>query len=435
MDVQTTRQRAAWAAPLAWLRGRVTACGRGVVLGTLALAEAVLVNPVVFAAAFLVPIPGIGSAARQLADLTRRLCGEWCGVPIASPYRSAPAGEGEFGILTFRQRRRWATADPATWRDLAWFLVNPWLGAALAGGPVAAIVYGIFGMALPHGSTQLAGVISHPQYGILLAVAGFCAAPWLLRGYGELARSLLGPTQHAELAQRVSHLTQTRSDTIDAGAAEIRRIERDLHDGAQARLVAMGMTLDAAGLLIDTNPAAAQALLTEARDNSVKALADLRDLVRGIHPPVLADRGLADAVRALALDSPLRVSVTNELPGRPPGPVESAAYFAVSELLANAAKHAEADRVWIDIRFDGRPRGMGGGGEMLRRGMSGMLRVGVTDDGRGGADPARGTGLQGIEHRLAAFDGVLAVSSPPGGPTVVNMEIPCALSSPKTSSC
>jgi signal transduction histidine kinase len=200
----------------------------------------------------------------------------------------------------------------------------------------------------------------------------------------------------------------------------------------------MGMTLDAAGLLIDTNPAAAQALLTEARDNSVKALADLRDLVRGIHPPVLADRGVADAVRALALDSPLRVFVANELPGRPPAPVESAAYFAVSELLANAAKHAEANQVWIDIRFGGGPQGgLVSGGEMLRGGSetSGMLRIGVTDDGRGGADPALGTGLQGIERRLAAFDGVLAVSSPPGGPTVVNMEIPCALSSPKTSSC
>jgi signal transduction histidine kinase len=438
MDMQTTRRRAAWAAPVAWLRDRVTACRRGVMLGALAIAQAVLMQPVVIAAVFLAPVPGAGSAARQLADLTRRLCGEWCGVPITSPYRPAPAGEGEFGLLTFRQRLQWTMTDPATWRDLAWFLLNPWLGAALAGGSVAAIVYGIFGMALPHGSTQLAGVTAHPLYGILLAVGGFCAAPWLLRGYGEFARSLLGPTEHAELAQRVSHLAQTRSDTIDAGAAEIRRIERDLHDGAQARLVAMGMTLDAAGLLIDTNPAAAQALLTEARDNSVKALADLRGLVRGIHPPVLADRGLADAVRALALDSRLRVSVANELPGRPSAPVESAAYFAVSELLANAAKHAEADQVWIDIRFDGGPQGgMVSGGELLRgrSETSGMLRIGVTDDGRGGADPALGTGLQGIERRLAAFDGVLAVSSPPGGPTVVNMEIPCVLSSPKTSFC
>jgi signal transduction histidine kinase len=307
---------------------------------------------------------------------------------------------------------------------VAWILLNPWLGAVLAAGPVAAILYGIFGLALPHHSTQLAGVTPHPLLGTLLAVAGFAAAPWLLRGYGEFTRSLLGPTQHAELEQRVSHLAQTRSDTIDAGVAEIRRIERDLHDGAQARLVAMGMTLDAAGHLIDTNPAAAQALLIEARDNSIKALAELRGLVRGIHPPVLADRGLADATRALALDMPLRVHCTCELAGRPE-PVESAVYFAITELLANVSKHAEADRVWIDIRHD-----------------RGLLRAGVTDDGHGGADLEKeageaggGTGLLGIERRLAAFDGVLAVSSPPGGPTVVNMEIPCALSSPKTSSC
>ena len=179
----------------------------------------------------------------------------------------------------------------------------------------------------------------------------------------------------------------------------------------------MGMTLDAAEQMLDTNPDAARALLAEARDASAKALAELRGLVRGIHPPVLADRGLADAIRALALDTPLRIHLASDLHGRPPAPVESAAYFAVSELLANVSKHAEAREAWIDIRHTG-----------------GMLRIGVTDNGRGGADPARGTGLSGIERRLAAFDGVLAVSSPPGGPTTVTMEIPCALSSPKTSS-
>src|ERR1700728_616653 len=342
MDRQIASQvRVRWPGRmLAWLNGRMTACARGAMLGALAIAEAVLLHPLLFVVAFLIPIPGIGLAARQLADLTRRLCGEWCGVPIASPYRPAPAGAGEFGSLTWRQRRRWLTADPATWRDLAFFLLNPWLGAALAGGSAALIVYGIFGLAMPHHSTQLAGVTPHPLLGILLAAGGFLAAPWLLRCYGGFTRSLLGPTQHAELARRVSHLAQTRSDTIDAGAAEIRRIERDLHDGAQARLVAMGMTLDAAGQLISTNPAAAQALLTEARDNSVKALAELRDLVRGIHPPVLADRGLADAVRALALDSPVRPQVTAELPRRAPAAVEAAAYFAVSEVLAKVAKHA-----------------------------------------------------------------------------------------------
>jgi signal transduction histidine kinase len=180
----------------------------------------------------------------------------------------------------------------------------------------------------------------------------------------------------------------------------------------------MGMTLDAAGQVIETSPDAARALLYEARDASVKALAELRDLVRGIHPPVLADRGLADAIRALALDAPVRIDLASDLRGRLPAPVESAAYFAVSELLANVSKHAGARQAWVDIRHT-----------------DGMLRIGVTDNGHGGAEPARGTGLRGIERRLAAFDGVLAISSPPGGPTAVTMEIPCALSSPKTSSC
>ncbi|HWN00035.1 MAG TPA: histidine kinase [Streptosporangiaceae bacterium] len=247
---------------------------------------------------------------------------------------------------------------------------------------------------------------------------GVLAAPALLRAYGLLARSILASAGEAELAQRVRQLTQTRTEALDTGAAEIRRIERDLHDGAQARLVAMGMTLDAAGQIIDSNPDAARALVLEARDASVKALAELRALVRGIHPPVLADRGLADAIRALALDAPARISLASDLNGRPPAPVESAAYFAASELLANVSKHAEARQTWVDIRYT-----------------DGMLRIGVTDNGHGGAEPALGTGLRGIERRLAAFDGVLAISSPPGGPTAVTMEIPCALSSPKTSSC
>src|SRR5256886_7758769 len=141
----------------------------------------------------------------------------------------------------------------------------------------------------------------------------------------------------------------------------------------------MGMTLDAAGQIIDSNPDAARALVLEARDASVKALAELRALVRGIHPPVLADRGLADAIRALALDTPARISLASELTGRPPAPVESAAYFAVSELLANVSKHAEARQTWIDIRHTDE-----------------MLRIGVTDNGHRGPEPSRGTGLPRI---------------------------------------
>ena len=204
---------------------------------------------------------------------------------------------------------------------------------------------------------------------------------------------------------------------MDTGAARLRQIKRDLHDGAQARLVAMGMTLGAAERVLDDNPAAARALLIEARNASVKALAELRDLVRGIHPPVLADRGLADAVRALAMDSPMRIHVVAGLPGRPDAAVESAAYFAVSELLANVAKHAGAREIWIDMRHE-----------------RGLLRIDVTDDGQGGADASRGSGRRGPSAALGAFDGILALSSPPGGPTVATMEVPCVLSSPKTSS-
>jgi signal transduction histidine kinase len=374
----------------------------------------------------LVAIAASVQTTRQLANLTRRLAGHWCGVAIAVPYRPRPAaGGGGAGRVRFAARVERILCDPATWRDVLWTALNPcgpWLLAAL---PAALVGYGLlavvrqtFAFPLVHAFDRGPGHWLAIPLGLAVAALGLRAAPLLLRAYGACAGSLLAPTGQAELSARVRHLAQTRSETIDTGAAEMRRIERDLHDGAQARLVALGMTLDAAEQLIDTSPAAARSLLAEARAASVQALSELRDLVRGIHPPVLADRGLADAVRALALDSPFRTQVIGGLGGRPPAPVESAAYFAVSELLANVAKHAGPARVWIDIRHE-----------------RGMLAIGVSDDGRGGADPGRGTGLRGIERRVAAFDGVLALVSPPGGPTVLNLEIPCALSSPKTSSC
>src|SRR6516225_5809636 len=228
------------------------------------------------------------------------------------------------------------------------------------------------------------------------------------------ARVLLRPEPDADLAGRVEQLTQTRADAVDSAAAELRRVERDLHDGAQARLVALGMSLRAAEHLIPASPQAAVALVAEAREASSRALTELRNLVRGIYPPVLADRGLGEAVRALALDTPLRTETDIILPGRLDAPVESACYFAVAEALTNAVKHSGARQAQVRIRH-----------------AHGMLRVEVTDDGCGGADPGRGGGLAGIERRLGSFDGILAVSSPPGGPTMIVMEVPCALSSPR----
>jgi signal transduction histidine kinase len=346
---------------------------------------------------------------RPLARLSRRLAGQWCGVPVTAPYLPRPWTAGGKGGL--RRRLTWLLTDQATWRDVLWVTVNGLVGWILPIVPAGVLLLGVVGVAAPYASGELR------LLAVAVAVGGTWASPWLMRGYGLFASSMLAPTQHAELTLRVNQLAQTRSEALDTGAAEIRRIERDLHDGAQARLVAMGMTLDAAGQIIDTNPEAARALLYEARDASVKALAELRNLVRGIHPPILADRGLPDAIRALAMDTPMRIHLASELYGRATAPIESAAYFAVSELLANVSKHAEARETWIDLRYT-----------------DGMLRIGVTDNGHGGADPARGSGLRGIDRRLAAFDGVLAVSSPPGGPTAVTMEIPCELSLPKTSS-
>ena len=425
-----------WPALWDWLGARLAVVGRGLLLFWLALAgfvllvglAAVLVLPPAALATrplgrhlalvvaglgivtWLVVAPLVLLGMRSLASLTRRLAGQWCGVPIAEPYLPRPWADG--GKAGLRRRLGWLLTDRATWRDLLWVTVNACGGWILVIVPAGMLALGPLGVIVPYASLE------DRLLAIGAAVLGLWGAPWLLHGYGVFARSMLAPTGQAELALRVRQLSQTRTEALDTGAAEIRRIERDLHDGAQARLVAMGMTLDAAGQIIDTNPEAARALLVEARDASVKALAELRALVRGIHPPVLADRGLAAAVEALALDSPIRIHLASDLEGRLPAPVESAAYFAVSELLANVSKHADAGQTWIDIRHADE-----------------MLRIGVTDNGHGGADPARGSGLRGIERRLAPFDGVLAVGSPPGGPTAVTMEIPCASSLPKTSSC
>ena len=294
-------------------------------------------------------------------------------------------------------------------------------------------------VAVPGGQvSQAFGAVS-PKLALLAAVEGAVVLAfglWLVpRTIGPHAMALLRLEPDAELAGRVEQLTQTRADAVDTAAAELRRVERDLHDGAQARLVALGMNLRAAERLIPTSPQAAMALVAEARESSAKALTELRDLVRGVHPPVLADRGLADAVRALALDTPIRTETDIDLPGRLDPPVESACYFAVAEALANAVKHSGARLVQIRIRHSPDPGAPRADSWSFAPSASGLLRLEVTDDGVGGADPSRGTGLQGVERRLATFDGILAVNSPPGGPTMIIMEVPCVLSSLRTSSC
>ena len=326
--------------------------------------------------------PGGGSLVWNLAAAAAVLLIVWWFPAGAADL--AAAGLIALGLYGIAVAFSWPSAPFVTYHETLRF------GAVLVGNPTWAAGAGLEG-------------------GLMLALG-----LWLVpRTVIPHARVLLRREPDADLAGRVKQLAQTRADAVDSAAAELRRVERDLHDGAQARLVALGMSLRAAEHLIPTSPQAAVALVAEAREASSRALIELRDLVRGIYPPVLADRGLGEAVRALALDTPLRTETDIVLPGRLDVPVESACYFAVAEALTNVVKHSGGGQAQVRIRH-----------------ARGMLRVEVTDDGCGGADPARGSGLAGIERRLGTFDGILAVSSPPGGPTMIVMEVPCALSSP-----
>ncbi|MFI6683713.1 sensor histidine kinase [Streptomyces sp. NPDC050485] len=371
--------------------------------------------------------PLIIERVRVHADYRRELAARWCDMPIPSAYRPVPRRPGLVGWV---ERCTALLRDPATWHDLRWMLVDMNAGFVTAILPPTLLLYIVYGWVLALGVWRpiadaggdwflFIHIISQQSayqaaaLGTALFVLGMFVNPALLRGHFQLTRSLLTPSREAQLEQRVDRLTETRHDALDTSAAELRRIERDLHDGAQARLVAMGMNLGTIEALVEKDPAKAKQLLAMARESSAEALTELRDLVRGIHPPVLAERGLADAVRALALRLPVPTEVSVELPerARAEAPVESAAYFAVSEVLTNAVKHASADSIWVDLTHEG-----------------GALRISVGDNGKGGARAGAGTGLSGVERRLGTFDGILAVSSPAGGPTLVTMEIPCELS-------
>ncbi|WP_435768808.1 sensor domain-containing protein [Nocardioides sp. SYSU DS0651] len=325
-------------------------------------------------------------ASRAVADVHRWTAGRSLGAPLPSPYLPTAGGP--------LRRLRIQALDPATWRDVAWMLWAMTLGVAAS---LLTLV-------------SLLGVVT-------TGIWWYGVGP-IMRGRAHVDRVLLTIGHTEALEQRVQQLTETRAGVVDLSAAELRRIERDLHDGPQARLASVSLSLGMADSLFEADPAQARRLLNEARTTSRAALGELRDVVRGIHPPILADRGLHGAVRALALDLAIPVDLRLAFDGRPPAPVESALYFAVAECLANTAKHAGAGRAWVHLHHDGS-----------------VMRAVVGDDGIGGADPRRGTGMAGVAARLAAFDGTMTVSSPPGGPTTTRLEVPCVLSSPKTTPC
>jgi signal transduction histidine kinase len=316
---------------------------------------------------------------RLVAERQRHIAGRVLGVDLPTPYKPRPEG----GLLNWL---RSVLTDPMTWRDLVWVLWAVTLGWAVS---LLVLV-------------------------LLLAVATvffwwFGSYP-LLRMRSQVDRVLLTYGSTETLERRVEVLTRSRAAAVDHSAAELRRLERDLHDGTQARLVAVSMSLGMAEEQFDRDPEAARRTVSEARAATSAAIADLRSVVRGIHPPVLADRGLDGAIRALALDMAVPVEVLGDLAGRPPAPIESAVYFAVAECLANSAKHSGHGHAWVELQHH-----------------DDLLRVVVGDDGCGGADVETGTGMRGVMRRLAAFDGTMAVSSPDGGPTIVTLEVPCRL--------
>lgn len=352
--------------------------------------------------------------ARPLCQATRTFLGAWTATPYPPSYRRTPpvtqmATGFWWSGYEYHQGRRQAlfsawvqtrVKDPQTKRDWVWLLLASVTVLPVAALPPAALVGAILlivdGMAGWAPPALLVGVV---------------ATPFAWRIAAALGPRLLAAREDVATDERVQELLTTQAHLTKTQATELERVERGLHDGAQARLVALGMSLGAIERLVDRDPEAAKALLRETRDSSSAALAELRTLVRGINPPVLTERGLVDAVRALALVSPVPVEVLGELPSRPERPIESALYFTVSELLTNVAKHSQAGHATV---------------EFAQRG--GLLEVAVMDDGVGGATGSEGSGLQGVERRLEAFGGRLRIQSPPGGGTRISVTVPCASS-------
>ncbi|MFJ6601456.1 sensor histidine kinase [Streptomyces lydicus] len=374
-------------------------------------------NPWSWLAPVVLVCVGTLALSRPVCRVVRHLVARWTATVIPDGYRQAgPVTQMSTGywwngfsyertsrdaLLDQKWRVRWS--DPANWRDLRFTGIAPLTAGVVAAVPVAGIASAVLGLSQPGLPARLLGGL-----GLVVAVAG---APYAWRPVRPVAERFLRASPAMALADRVDELTAQRADATVTQAAEIRRIERDLHDGAQARLVALGLALATAEKLMETDPGRAKALMREARAGAATSLTELRELVRGINPPVLNERGLVDAVRALALDSPLEAEVGADGRLRLDPPVESAVYFGIAELLTNAVKHARATRARISLARDAADT---------------AIVVDVEDDGRGGAEVRAGGGLAGLRRRLAVFDGTLEVTSPAGGPTRVRMVVPCA---------
>ncbi|WP_314416068.1 sensor histidine kinase [Streptomyces kroppenstedtii] len=387
-------------------------------LGTAMMALLVLLWAAVTAVASLVGVgllmaPLVLRALHGLAGRERGRLGRW-GPEVLGPDPAPTA-------------LRLAVVDPTTRRELRWLARHATLGLLLGLCglllPLLALrdtLFPLYWRLLPEGATSTSLGIGVAETWADAAAAGLLGLGWtaIILGLGpgmarvqaRPGRLLLAAGPDTDLSLRVAELTATRAAALDAHAVELRRIERSLHDGTQNRLVTVTVLLGAARRMVARDPAGAEELLERAQSAAEQALSELRSVARGILPPVLADRGLAGALTGLAASCPVPCRIDVEAPERCAASVEATAYFVVAETLTNIAKHSGARQAAVTVRSGG-----------------GRLRLDITDDGRGGADEAGGSGLSGIRNRIAAHDGTLELASPPGGPTTLKVELPCGL--------
>ncbi|MGC5566877.1 sensor histidine kinase [Streptomyces sp. FR-108] len=387
-------------------------------LGTAMMALLVLLWAAVTAVTSLVGVgllmaPLVLRALHALAGRERGRLGRW-GPEVLGPDPAPTA-------------LRPAVVDPTTRRELRWLARHATLGLLLGLCglllPLLALrdtLFPLYWRLLPEGATSTSLGIGVAETWADAAAAGLLGLGWtaIILGLGpgmarvqaRPGRLLLAAGPDTDLSLRVAELTATRAAALDAHAVELRRIERSLHDGTQNRLVTVTVLLGAARRMVARDPAGAEELLERAQSAAEQALSELRSVARGILPPVLADRGLAGALTGLAASCPVPCRIDVEAPERCAASVEATAYFVVAETLTNIAKHSGARQAAVTVRSGG-----------------GRLRLDITDDGRGGADEAGGSGLAGIRNRIAAHDGTLELASPPGGPTTLKVELPCGL--------
>ncbi|KUJ69468.1 histidine kinase [Streptomyces albus subsp. albus] len=347
------------------------------------------------------PLLCVPSLAQPWTEQHRRRAGALLGRPVESRPRSA------------RRNLAWLAAQAVTGLP-AGALALLCLGGLLFLTPVITMLWWAFPTTpwLPVFSVPITGWSTALPLGLVnlvfLAALAVITLPRLARAHARCCLAVLAPSPAERLVERVTELTRTRTDVLQAHSAELRRIERDLHDGTQARLVAIAMRLAVAGESLSDDPDAAAVLVRQAHAETEEAMIELRSVIRTIYPPVLADQGLVGALGTLATRAgvPTRIDI-GEL-GEIPAAVEAVAYFAVTEALANIARHSRATKAAVRVTRNGA-----------------MLSAEITDNGTGGADASRGSGLDGMRRRAAALDGTMKISSPPGGPTTITVELPC----------